>query len=562
MARENFFELLELSIDPPEIDQNIIVEALQRKRTEWTELLKHPANSAEVKKYIDLIPEIRRVMFDPGLRQKEARDAGGPRKRKDETNRRQVKDTIGNNDQKIVGKSKLSEKSFEKNNVDTDVDVTGPDGEIRSDYIERLTKSVTKYGLDPDEVKDSIKEYCRKNNLFIENASRRKGFKTPLPVVIITALILAVGAGISARMIQSNGGKREYQALLIQVENQPNMSKKIKILRDYIDSHKQSEFAVDAVTKTKEIRRIIEEEDFSTIVGEAKKWIQINNFNKAREVYSTYLARYPNGKHRDEINTLISNTSEVYYICLKRDLISYQYQEDWQKCIHLCNDYIDRYGDGRHFKEVQQMQRIFKKKLQDKIIHANLIKSVRNQGTDYIAARQILSDYLQAHPDTSLKEDLQHELTRLAKLARRKHRQQIKDKIKFLLNQTEGRFIEKEENTISDTGTGLMWTMMDSGLDLGICLNYESAKKYVDNLRTGDYSDWRLPSTRELEEIYKKEPSFPSWERKWFWSSNQFKRYSEGWRVGIDIVTSKKEALRIRQQADSLECGTVHAVRP
>ena len=114
MTRENYFKLLDLSVDPPEMDQNIIVEALQRKRAEWTESLKHPAKSVEAKKYIDLIPEIRKVMFDPDLRQKEVKDAGGPRRRKDETTRRQVEDTIGNNDKKIVGKSNPSEKSFEK----------------------------------------------------------------------------------------------------------------------------------------------------------------------------------------------------------------------------------------------------------------------------------------------------------------------------------------------------------------------------------------------------------------------------------------------------------------
>jgi hypothetical protein len=276
----------------------------------------------------------------------------------------------------------------------------------------------------------------------------------------------------------------------------------------------------------------------------------------------SYLETHPNGKHRDTVNQFISDMSEEYYVYLKKNIALCQEQEDWGRCIRLCGSYSDAYGDDKRSKELQRMQRVFRKKLQDKIVFANLIQNAKEAGTDYKGARRIFLDYLEAHPDSSLKKAVQRELTVLEGLEKQQRRQQIKDKITVLLNQTEGRFVEKEENIISDTRTGLMWAMMDSKLDLDKCLNYESAQKYVNDLRTGDYSDWRVPSTKELAKIYKNEPFFPSWGEKWFWTSNNYKRYSDGWRIKVDIVTSDKETSWRSEQADAFDCGTVHAVRP
>lgn len=68
----------------------------------------------------------------------------------------------------------------------------------------------------------------------------------------------------------------------------------------------------------------------------------------------------------------------------------------------------------------------------------------------------------------------------------------------------DGRFIDHVDGTITDTVTGLIWTKKDSYADLGKCLNWHDAKKYVSGLNTGGVSDWRLPTVRELRRIYEK----------------------------------------------------------
>lgn len=86
--------------------------------------------------------------------------------------------------------------------------------------------------------------------------------------------------------------------------------------------------------------------------------------------------------------------------------------------------------------------------------------------------------------------------------------------------------------------TGLMWTKKDSYADLGKCLNWNDAKDYVSKLRTGGYTDWRMPTIEELKTIYDEQfkvenrfnkiyplhysPVFASRGALWYWSSETF----------------------------------------
>lgn len=72
MNRINFFQLLELRIQPPESDPDVIDAAIKHKQSEWSRLRNHPTKGMVAKQNINLLPEIRRVMLDPTLRSKEA----------------------------------------------------------------------------------------------------------------------------------------------------------------------------------------------------------------------------------------------------------------------------------------------------------------------------------------------------------------------------------------------------------------------------------------------------------------------------------------------------------
>ncbi len=93
MQRQNYYLLLELSVDPPENDLKIIEDALKKNQTRWSRNRNHPTKAIQSKHYIGLIPEIRRIMTDPGLRKKRLRMQKFCFLRKKKKNSRKSKDT-------------------------------------------------------------------------------------------------------------------------------------------------------------------------------------------------------------------------------------------------------------------------------------------------------------------------------------------------------------------------------------------------------------------------------------------------------------------------------------
>ena len=75
MDIQNYYLLLELSVDPPEEDPGIIEEAIKKKQSEWSRNRNHPTKGTLAQQHIGLLPDIRKVMGDPDLRKKEAAEA-------------------------------------------------------------------------------------------------------------------------------------------------------------------------------------------------------------------------------------------------------------------------------------------------------------------------------------------------------------------------------------------------------------------------------------------------------------------------------------------------------
>ncbi len=75
MEMTNYYLLLELPLNPPEEDVEAIEAAIKSKQSLWSRSRNHPTKGTLAQQYIGMIPEIRKVMTDPELRQKEAKAA-------------------------------------------------------------------------------------------------------------------------------------------------------------------------------------------------------------------------------------------------------------------------------------------------------------------------------------------------------------------------------------------------------------------------------------------------------------------------------------------------------
>jgi hypothetical protein len=121
------------------------------------------------------------------------------------------------------------------------------------------------------------------------------------------------------------------------------------------------------------------------------------------------------------------------------------------------------------------------------------------------------------------------------------------------------RYRSNGDGTFTDTTTGLKWTLLDSNQALDACADYPAALKYVTELRTGGHNDWRLPTANELATLYKRTPFFPISAFDWYWTAQAYVR---GHHAVADVVTTKPEAVFIREFRSQEACGAVRAVRP
>jgi len=70
----------------------------------------------------------------------------------------------------------------------------------------------------------------------------------------------------------------------------------------------------------------------------------------------------------------------------------------------------------------------------------------------------------------------------------------------FTIAQSEERFIDNRDGTVTDTATNLMWAASDNMGDI----NWHDARIYCGNppIAGYRYSDWRMPSIEELRALY------------------------------------------------------------
>jgi len=111
-----------------------------------------------------------------------------------------------------------------------------------------------------------------------------------------------------------------------------------------------------------------------------------------------------------------------------------------------------------------------------------------------------------------------------------------------------GDLTRDDAGTVTDNTTGLMWQQVDDNKRYV----WEAALNYCGDLSLAGFSDWRLPTLKELVSIIEYEKYSPATDGLFFpdtnldnyWSSSVFAldssyAWNAGFRYGI-IVTSKK----------------------
>ena len=279
--------------------------------------------------------------------------------------------------------------------------------------------------------------------------------------------------------------------------------------------------------------QIIDKRDYMQLRSEAEN--AGTNYQKAYQLYRTYLDNHPESTQKETIEKEMAG--------LNRNLKA---QQTWL----AVKGYATNPKHGL-YERVQKLDQYLKK----------------NISGVYSREAQALFDQLEEERQVSLRiSQLEARQQREEARAQRQRQEQQRLMLRAQALQAElekqlqssSRYQTNGDGTFSDKSTGLMWSLLDSWQNLDGCLNYAEAQKYVRALRTGGYSDWRLPSASELAAIYKQKPFFPDSGADWYWSSES---YAKGFHSVADIVTSKQETIYQNETRPQNECGTVRAIR-
>jgi hypothetical protein len=101
-----------------------------------------------------------------------------------------------------------------------------------------------------------------------------------------------------------------------------------------------------------------------------------------------------------------------------------------------------------------------------------------------------------------------------------------------------GSYTDNGDGTVTDTSTGLRWQQAGSSNT-----PWEQALAYCEGLNLGGYTDWRLPTSKELQSLVdynRYNPAinttyFPNTAASWYWSSTTYVSHTHGaWPVYFD----------------------------
>ena len=279
------------------------------------------------------------------------------------------------------------------------------------------------------------------------------------------------------------------------------------------------------------------------VLLKAKAENEGDNFEAVKQIYLEYLETNPDSIERKNLENELAKLEEKLDAKRKWDALA-AYSQDNQirisRRMQKLRRYIRKNSSGPYVEDAKMMIGQLQSEIQAKRKNQIELQEKKKQAR------------LQQEREREKKEQerLQRERNRI--LAQR-------EEMRARFMPGEGRFVANGDGTVTDSKSGLMWSILDSHQELGNCLNYDSAVAYAENLETGGYRDWRLPSAGDLAGIYKKEPFFPDSGSAWYWTS-------ETAVTGISnlggFVTTKNENIFKRQYRKREECGAVRAVRP
>jgi hypothetical protein len=500
-------------------------------------------------------------------------------------------------------------RSFLKK-LNHDIDLAENDARISHEQFDFLLRQAVQFGTLPQEARQHIIDHCQAKGWQIVFPKKKKNLKKYYRTAAAVTICLLLGGGAFWYFLFSSQHREtEYLRMRAEAGRQESLEGQIRMLQQYIDSQSDKTYQEKAQQEIEGLRKRIEFRDLTIVKNQVEAFFEQKNYEAAASLYESFIAKHPGSAHiqalrqdldkipdlidqrdyqrvaqtpegdldavaaaiqayytqhprgtyQNQVRQIASRIAKPYYNLMLTRLANCEKNQDWNSCIALCDRYILLYKDSQYALQLMERRDALQINLQNAGILADL---QRDAGGAQATPQKLVAAYqafLARNPNTPARSLILAELDKLNLVLRQQAAESETKRLQNLLKSSSARFQMTGANVFRDKKTGRTWTMLDSQMELGECVNYAAATKAVAAMKTGGYSDWRLPTVEEIKELYAG-GNFPGNSASWYWTANNMKRYSGGWIIEVDTVAVGGPAVAIRKR-DATECGWFRAVR-
>ena len=496
--------------------------------------------------------------------------------------------------------------------LNSDIEVAGMDGRIRAEYLDVLVERAVQFGMDEQEARQYIENYCQRRKWTIEKARKRR----LSPVLVAIALLVFAGAGFSAyKVMGQQRSARAFEELAERVDGERDLHQKRRLLKSFIQANAGEDVAAQAQQRLEDIERQIVSQEYDQMSRRAEEMLRQGELEETGKLYRQYLKRHPaspfagqvrekiaslemqqdqkaferlqavapadvygqvqaarrflsehpGSKHRGEAEKMVAAAHEAYYVRVMRDSRKARHAEDLRDALKHLHDFLTIYPDDARLIQLKELQAEMETRLADQLALAALKTEAAKAGSDLSAVRKIYEEYLLSYPDSSVKQDVEKELRRIDRQQQQMRIETLRASAAARLAKSGRGFRMAGGGIVEDVKSGLLWNLLDATDELGDdgqCLDYKAAQAYIQSMKLGGFADWRLPTPEEIEGLYAHGFPLPESRTQPYWTSKSYTRYddADGWSRVVDVVAPAAGAKK-RSQLDSRDCASVRAVR-
>ncbi|MEN8243892.1 MAG: DUF4388 domain-containing protein [Thermodesulfobacteriota bacterium] len=181
--------------------------------------------------------------------------------------------------------------------------------------------------------------------------------RTPLVAAVVMVALL-VGAGAFWYLQGRNGGSatEDYAILMDRLENLADDGEKEKLLNAFIDSHKDDPVYTDkAMQALFNVLSQMEVSDYEKASQDVYNLpLDRQYYQRAEKIFNAFLARHTESRFRDDISKRLTEISELTDDAHFGELSDFD-QRDYLGKLEAYNTYLKTHPDGRHKEEVEQL---------------------------------------------------------------------------------------------------------------------------------------------------------------------------------------------------------------